>query len=124
MLQVPLQKKLWGKTSFPEWRVTPHVKPEDLESIGCRRRVDGDDALLGSDESDEDIGTSSEAGEVAESADDHEFALQDMDSDELGDDGREQWFPGDNESGNRVDEYITELVTSREKAGESKIYDA
>lgn len=112
---MPLQKKLWGQTSFPEWRVTPHVAPDDLEAIGCRRRVDGDEALLGDDEVYEDGGTSSDAGETAN---DHEFALQDTISDELGDDGREQWFPGDNESGSKVDEYITELATSREKAGE------
>ena len=74
------------------------MNPDDLESIGCRRRVDGDLALLDSHESDEDMGTPSEAGEAAKSADGQEFALQDMASDELGDEGREQWFPGDNDS--------------------------
>ena len=105
-----------GRTSFPEWRTTPHVIPDDdLEAIGCRRRVDGDEKIL----DDDDEKASEDAGTPG-CAEDHEFALEDdKTSDALGDDGREQWFPGDDtEAGNRVDDYITELETSRENAGE------
>lgn len=101
---------------FPEWKTTPTILSDELEAIGCRRRVDGDRNITY--DSDEEEATTDEKNQATAERNDHEFALNNHHvPEELGDDGREQWFPGDTTEGASVDEYITELSTSRENAG-------
>ena len=83
-----------------------------MEAIGCRRRVDGDRDIL----DDADGEQANKAGDDKKDDEqcedilhtDHEFALQEKALEELGNDGREQWFPGDNDEAYvSIDDYIT-----------------
>ena len=118
---VPLEKRLWGRTAFPEWSVTPHVSPDDLEEMGCGLPITGDKGIIpdSTEDIDEDDGSTNEASTTTDDHHDHEFALDDSElhGGLLAEDGREQWFLGEAGRGELNEEYITQLETSHESAG-------
>eukprot|EP00951_Prasinocladus_malaysianus_P017378 scaffold136996_cov18-Prasinocladus_malaysianus.AAC.1 len=139
---VPLQKHLWGTTAYPEWTTTPHIAADVLECMGCGvpAAVASNEQQSGTlrqpqqqqqqqqpqtpqtpqpqqqQQPQSQLQPVEANDEALEHEWDNEFALQDNTSadEELGDDTREMWFPGDGKS---TTDFITSLENSRQNSG-------